>query len=129
MERETDNLLMKTSFAVMGRILRYIDKEMDSDSFDYEHFTAERFGISRNRFARLISMMIQEGLVAGLSVTDFGERDREDPFGEECERFSIKADNPMLTVKGIRFQAENTVLMKVLNAAKTVGEITGLAGK
>lgn len=82
MKDKTDDLIMKTTFSVMCRILRYIEKSLDDDVFDRENFTAEHFGISRNRFARILDMMIREGFVTGIKVSDYGEPDAEDPFGD-----------------------------------------------
>ncbi len=119
---------MKTTFAVMCRILRYIEKNLDADVFDSENFTAEHFGISQNRFARILDMMVQDGMITGVKVTDFGEETVEDPFadGEKYERFSIKIENPSLTIQGIRFQAENTAIMRVLQTAKTFKDVAGI---
>lgn len=126
-EYKTDNFIMKTTFSVMCRILRYIEKSLDDDVFDRENFTAEHFGISRNRFARILDMMIQEGFITGIKVSDYGEPDAEDPFedGKKYERFRIKIENPSITVQGIRFQAENTAIMKVLQTVKNLKDVTG----
>ncbi len=127
MKDKTDDLIMKTTFSVMCRILHYIEKSLDSDIFDRENFTAEHFGISRNRFARILDMMIREGFVTGIKVSDYGEPDAEDPFEdrEQYERFGIKIENPSITVQGIRFQAENTAIMKVLQTVKNLKDVTG----
>ncbi len=127
MKDKTDNFIMKTTFSVMCRILQYIDKSLDSDIFDSENFTPEHFGITRNRFARILGMMIQEGFITGIKVSDYGEPDAEDPFedGKKYERFGIKIENPSITVQGIRFQAENTAIMKVLQAARNIKDVAG----
>ena len=123
-----ENLIMKTTFSIMCRILRYVEKSLDDDVFDRENFTAERFGTSHNRFVRILDMMIQEGFITGIKVVDYGEPDSNDPFGsgEKYQRFAIKIDNPSLTVRGIRFQAENTAIMKVLQTVKGIGDIAGI---
>ena len=127
MKEASDNFIMKTTFSIMCRILRYIEKSLDDDVFDRENFTAERFNITQNRFARILDMMIQEGFITGIKVSDYGEPDAEDPFGdgEKYERFGIKIENPSITVQGIRFQAENTAIMKVLQTVKNLKDVTG----
>ena len=127
MRENTDNFIMKTTFSVMGSILSAIEKGMDDDAFDGEKFTAERFKISENRFARILDMMARDGYVSGIRVEDYGEPDSDDPFTEQGKyrRFGIKLDNPSLTVKGIRFQAENTVLMRAFKAVKGFGDVIG----
>ena len=127
MRGKADNFIMNTTFAVMGRILSAIEKGMDDDSFNRETFTAARFGISENRFARILDMMIRDGYVSGIRIEDYGEPVEDDPFSKQGEynRFGIKLDNPSLTVKGIRFQAENTVLMRAFKAVKGFGDVIG----
>ena len=125
MGKDTENLIMKTTFCVMCRILRHIEKSLDDAAFDRTGFTAERFGISENRFARILALLVRDGYVTGIEVEDYGEPERDDPFsdGEEYRRFGIKIGNPSITVAGIRFQAENTFLMRGFNMVKDISGI------
>ena len=126
MKDDTDNFIMKTTFNIMCRILRFIEKSLDDDVFNQKDFTADYFGISENRFARILDMMVKEGFVSGIEVTDYGEPDKDDPFETNFRRFGLRMTNPSLTVKGIRFQAENTAFMRLLQAAKTISDLNPL---
>ena len=123
MRAKTEDYIMKTTFNIMCRILRFIEKSLDDDVFNKKNFTAEYFGISENRFARILDMMVKEGFVSGIEVIDYGEPDEDDPFEDDFKRFSMKITNPSLTVQGIRFQAENTAIIKLLQTAKTLKDL------
>lgn len=121
MEEAADNVFMKSAWVKMNKILKYIDKQQDDDVFDVKEFTAKQFELSENRFARLLAMLKDDGYISGLDVIDHGEPDDFD--GDDYQRFTIKITNPVLTIQGMRFLAENAALSRFYRAAKSIKDI------
>ena len=124
MNENTENLVMKSAFVVMNRILKYVEQSLDDDFFDAENFTPDNFSVSKNRFARLLKMLSDSGYVEGIEVVDRGEPDEFSP--KNYERFKIiLSDGVSVTVKGLQFLAENAAWVKMYRVAK---EIRGFVG-
>lgn len=122
---ETDNLIMKSTFGIMNRILKVIDLQMDSDVFDTKEFTAENFGITQNRFARILKMLSDAAYITGVEIIDHGEPDEFD--SKPYERFKIViADEISLSFKGMEFLAQNTVTARAFSLLKKVRDVTPL---
>lgn len=122
---ETDNLIMKSTFGIMNRILKAVDLQMDSDVFDTKEFTAEKFGITQNRFARILKMLSDADYITGVEIIDHGEPDEFD--SKPYERFKIViADEISLSFKGMEFLAQNTVTARAFSLLKKVRDVTPL---
>lgn len=117
MEREKEDMIVKTSFGAMYRILKYIDQQMDNETFDTEHFTAEELEMSEPRFAKILKSLIDGGFVEGVEVRDHGAKDEFSP--KNYKRYSIIIDDDVtLTFSGMQFMAEQTAFAKTYKAAK-----------
>ena len=112
---------MTSAFTTVNTILRYIERQLDETVFNADGFTAKQFGITENRFARYLSMLAEAGYVTGISVTDNGEPTEFD--GENYRRFDIVADSPAITIKGMQFLVENTMLARMYRTAKNIKDI------
>ena len=122
MDEKTFNKLMASAFFIMNRILKYIERGMDADVFDEKSFTAENFNISENRFARLLSMLLEEEYITGIEIIDKGE---PEPFEKKnYKRFEVLIqDDISITIKGLRFLAENSALANIYRTAKSVKDL------
>ncbi len=120
----TDKIIMKTTFGIMNRILKGIDSQMDSDFFDASVLTAEKYGITKNRFARILKMLSDARYIEGVEVIDEGEPDEfdETPY----TRFKIIIGEVFLTFKGMEFLAQNTVTAQTFSMLKKIREIAPL---
>lgn len=112
---------MTSAFGTMNQILKYFEKNLDNDVFETETFGENRFNISENRFARYLKMLLDSEYIEGLKVIDYGEPDF--PNQENYHRFKIVLDEPCITIRGLRFLAENTVLAKTYKVVKDIGGI------
>lgn len=123
MTKTTDNIIMASAFTAINTILRYVERQLDGTVFDAEGFTAERFGITENRFARYLSMLAESGYITGISVTDNGEPTEFDGDPKKYRRFDIVLDSPSITIRGMQFLAENTMLARMYRTAKNIKDI------
>lgn len=117
----SDNIVMKTAFAAINRILKYIEEQLDNDSFDFSKFTANDFGITENRFARYVNMLLESGYIYGIEVIDRGG---EDSFSSTKNRYVLKfSDSVEITIKGLQFLAENTAWAKMYKTVKNIRDL------
>lgn len=100
------------NFSVIYKILKYIERNMDCEEFDEEHFTAEFFNVSDTRFFFLLKALILDHYVSGI-------RCEEVPTGR-----TISIISPHLTLGGMEYLANNTMMRKAYRLAKGVKEIT-----
>lgn len=100
------------NFKVIYSILKYIEACMDYAEFDEEHFTAKHFGVSEDRFYFLLKTLVDDGYIKGI----------------KCE--SIKTGNyyvlilPQLTLAGMEYLEDNTMMKKAYRALKGIKNIT-----
>jgi len=123
MENQDYTFIMSSSFGIMHKIMKYIEKSMDDTVFNEKDFTAKNFNISENRFARLLDTLVESGYVTGIEIIDYNEPDPIQAQDKNYKRFDIKIDNPEITVDGMRFMAENTMLMKTWTTIKSVKDL------
>ena len=121
MNIETDNLYMKSVFSIMNRILKVLEHSMDDSSFNLDDFTAKKFGISDNKFARILKLLVEDGYIEGVKVIDRGEPTAFD--GADYNRFRVSVGDICITLKGLKYLAENTVLASVYRTVKSVKDI------
>lgn len=123
MKQTADNIIMASAFTTVNTILRYIERQLDETVFDADGFTAERFGTTENRFARYLSMLAESGYVTGIRIIDNGEPTEFDGDIRKYRRFDIIADSPAITIKGMQFLVENTMLARMYRTAKNIRDI------
>ncbi|MBQ3649375.1 MAG: hypothetical protein IJM03_02960 [Treponema sp.] len=117
----SEAIVMKSAFATINRILRYIEEQLDNDCFDFKGFTAKNFGITENRFARYLNMLLKGGYISGIKVIDQGEADA---FSDTESRYAIRFDDSVeITVKGLQFLAENTAWAKMYKTVKNIRDL------
>ena len=102
------------NFAIMYKILRTLEKSLDLDEFDIKSISHERYGITYRRWERLLIMLVKSGYIDGVlysqSILEYGPRITE-PI------------QPVITLKGLEYLAENTMMKKAAELAKGIKEI------
>lgn len=100
------------NFKVIYRILRYLEKAMDYDEADTSFISAAALKISEQRWAAIMEMLVNEGYVVGLPVS----RSRD---GEVV----ISESNPRITLRGLEYLSENSLMQKAAKIAKGIAEV------
>lgn len=110
---------MKTSYGIIWKILNDLDLALDMDEWTPETagFSAERFGISENRFNHYLLMLQNAGYVEGVEVREFIDGSK-----------AIGCQDIEITLEGIQFLLENSALRKVADAAEKLGLVVAEAG-
>ncbi len=100
------------NFKAVYKILTALEKAMDYPEFDIMQIGPETLGVSKERWSRYLEMMADVGYIKGVSI-------KRDILGELC----IDARNVRITLKGLEYLQENTVMRKIYNAAKGITEV------
>lgn len=98
------------NFKVIYKILKVLENAMDCDEIDKSLLKAENFKISENRFENIIKMLVQEEYITGVIIVDM------------MGMHGIKFDNVQITLKGLEYLSENSLMKKAANIAKSIKE-------
>ena len=100
------------NFRVIYKILRYLEAAMDYDEIDPDRLSAESLGISENRRIALLEMLVREEYVDGIGLKRSADG-----------AVTIFMSSPGITLKGLEYLHENSVMNKMAAAAKGVVEV------
>lgn len=101
------------NFKAVYRILSALEKAMDLTEFDISQIDAKTIGVSEQRWARYIEMMADVGYIKGIRVED-----------SITGGLIIYDDGIRITLKGLEYLQENTVMQRLYKAAKGIKDIT-----
>lgn len=100
------------NFNIIYKILKQLEKSMDYDEFDMDFVSAEYLKISENRWIRIWEMLSKEGYVDGVNIK-YGS------WGNVV----LSVSNPRITLKGIEYLHENSLMKKAANIAKGIIDV------
>lgn len=98
------------TFEVILAVLKYLEDSMDDERIDFGKVNAESMGVSEPRYNRILSIMIDEGYITGLTPV---------PMAEQTYT-SYKAIDPRLTMRGIDYLKENKLPAKAMKIAERI---------
>ena len=101
------------NFKIIYKILHILEASMDLEQFDKSSIGHERLGISEARWARIIAMMIKNGYVEGIEVWNSIDSD----YPRVC------LVRPEITLKGLEYLYENSLMKKMADMAKGIGQL------
>lgn len=94
------------------KILSTLEKAMDYPEFDLNLISAEKLGVSQERWCRYIEMMADTGYIKGVEM-----------YVDITGELNIEAQDMRITLKGLEYLQENTIMQRMYNAAKGIKEI------
>lgn len=100
------------NFSIIYRILRYLEKAMDYDEPDLDFISHERLGITEQRWVAIMEMLVREGYVDGIGI-------KRSADGE----IAISISSPRITLRGLEYLKENSLMRKAANIAKGISEL------
>ena len=100
------------NFKAVYKILSTLEKAMDLPEFDISLIGADKLGVSDERWARYIEMMADVGYIKGVIIS-------KDITGS----LNVDADNMRITLKGLEYLQENSIMQKIYRTAKGIKEI------
>lgn len=103
---------MNDNFKCIYKILKSLEKAMDYSEFDISQISFEKLGVSKERWARYIEMMVDIGYIKGVQVY-------EDVVGDIC----VKDNGIKITLKGLEYLSENTIMQRMYKSAMGIKEL------
>lgn len=100
------------NFRVIYRILRYLEKALDYDEPNMDCISAKALKLSDQRWMALMEMLSKEGYIDWL----FCQRTVDGSI-------LISSSTPRITLKGLEYLQENSLMKKAAELAKGVAEI------
>lgn len=101
------------NFSIIYKILKALEKAMDYEMFDIATISPERLGITRERWEKLLIMLSKseyiEGIVYDQVLSDYSPH--------ICEPIQ-----PVITLKGLEYLADNSLMKKAANVMKGIKE-------
>ena len=101
------------NFKYIYRILKILEKSMDLEEFDMELIGYKELDISKLRWSRIVSMLKEQEYIQGIDV--WYSLDQDYP--------RVKLVIPEITLNGLEYLNENSMMKKVYNAAKGIKEL------
>ena len=99
-------------FKTIYKILKILQKAMDYEEFDIREISAENLKISEPRWSCLIEMLVKEEYVQGITVKR-----------SVSNHVFVNFSNPRITLKGLEYLNENSLMKKAANLAKGIREM------
>lgn len=99
------------NFRAVYRILSAMEKAMDLPEFSLEQVGAETLGISKERWLRYIEMLCDAGYIKNARVVD------------SVAGKYLDEDNPSITLKGLEYLQENSIMQYLYKAAKGIKDM------
>lgn len=100
------------NFSVIYKILHYLETAMDYDEPDMDRISAKALGITENRWVAIMEQLVSFGYIEGVSVKRSADG-----------AVAISECNPRITIKGLEYLAENSLMKKAANMANGIVEI------
>lgn len=104
--------LTMDNFRTIYRILHYLETAMDYDEPDMDRISAKTLGITDNRWIAIMEQLVSYGYIDGVSVKRSADG-----------AVTISECNPRITIDGLEYLAENSLMRKAANMAKGIVEI------
>lgn len=101
------------NFKAVYRILSVLEKSMDLPELNVSQIDANSLGVSEQRWARYIEMMLDVGYIKGAQVTSNIDG-----------RLAVEIDNMCITLKGLEYLQENSIMQRLYRAARGIKDIT-----
>ncbi len=101
------------NFKVIYKILKILEQSMDMEEFDKASISKERLELSEPHWCRIMALIVSEGYVSGIEVWN----------SMDCSYPRVALVRPEITLKGLEYLEDNTVMKKIANMAKGIKDI------
>ena len=97
-------------FRIIYKILRILQNSMDLEEFDRNSISAEELGLSTPKWSRIMAMLLKEGYITGGETWN----------AMDCGYPRVALSRPELTLKGLEYLEENSLMKKAADLAKGI---------
>ena len=103
---------MNDNFKCIYKILKALEKAMDYPEFDIAQISYEKLEVSKERWGRYLEMMADVGYIKGIRV-----------YTDCTDELYIENDGIRITLKGLEYLSENTIMQRLYKSAMGVKEL------
>ena len=97
-------------FRVIYKILRILQKAMDLEEFDKNNISPEALNLSIPKWNRIMAILLKEGYISGGETWN----------AMDCGYPRVVLTRPELTLKGLEYLEENSLMKKAADIAKGI---------
>lgn len=105
---------MDENFKIIYEILKKLENSMDISEFDNSILSYKSLEISKPKWCRIIKMLFDSGYITGVNVWE--------PY--DCSYPQVELTRPEITLKGLEYLRENSIMQRMYKAANGIKEIT-----
>lgn len=102
------------NFSVIYKILKALEQAMDYDEFDVNKISHTRLNISYQRWEKILIMLAKSGYIEGVIY---------DQCGGDYSPHLEQPIQPVITLKGLEYLSDNTLMKKAANIAKGIKDM------
>ena len=102
-------------FVVAYKMLRFLEAAMKVDEIPIEQFVGESFGISEPYFREILKLLSDDEYIKGISFVPI--------IGQSG--YGLRFTRPEITIKGLEYLQENSMMKKAANIAKGIIDVLG----
>lgn len=106
--------MMNDNFKCIYKILRTLEAAMDYTEYDFSIISHAALGISKERWNCYIEMLSENDYIKDVII-------RKYPYDNEV---AIDISNMKITLKGLEYLSENSIMQRLYNVAKGIKEVT-----
>ena len=99
------------NFKAVYKILAALEAGMDSPEFNIDQISPEVLGVSKERWAKYLQMMQDVGYINGVEIRTY------------LTGVSVNTRNISITLKGLEYLQENSMMQKAYRAIKGIRDI------
>ena len=103
---------MNDNFKCIYKILKALEAAMDYTEYDFSIINHEALKISEQRWNAYIEMLYDSGYIKDVAIKQFNHGER-----------LVDISQIKITLKGLEYLSENSIMQRMYNAAKGVKEI------
>lgn len=100
------------NFIAVYRILSALEKAMDLPEFNQNLISPSTIGVSEERWKKYIEMMADVGYIKGIEISKY-----------ITGATVVNVDNIRITLKGLEYLQENSIMQKIYKTAKGVVDL------
>ena len=100
------------NFKAVYKILSSLEASMDLEKPNIDMFSAATLGVSYERWAKYMEMMLDCTYIKGVSIREYVNGTK-----------TVNCDDIQITLKGLEYLQENTIMRKLYNTAKGITEL------
>lgn len=99
-------------FKIIYKILKILCTSMEYEEFDNTWISAEALGVSVSMWESIMKMLVDNDYIEGVIATE-----------EMYSNFGIKLIRPRITLKGLEYLEDNSMMKKAASLAKGIADI------